>query len=129
MDADEMTDAKRGAEDAAKELALQIKFPDTGKDLYAIQIRDLIANALTQYADAQLLEARKEWLKEQRCKDCGCSYEACCCSPMRELKARNEALEEAAKVCDAVGEVDNQAVVWMLADRIRALKSGGKATL
>lgn len=48
--------------------------------------------------DFWMAQARAEALAEQKCKDCGCTYEGCCCNPIREMKARNEALEEAAQV-------------------------------
>lgn len=42
-----------------------------------------------------IAEAREEALNEEKCKDCGCSYERCCCNPVRELEAYEKGFSEA----------------------------------
>ena len=47
-----------------------------------------------QLRKAAFEEGRKAVLSEEKCKACGCSYESCCCNPMREMKAFEEGQRE-----------------------------------
>ena len=58
---------------------------------------DLFLDSLESFLAAALEEARQGVLNEQKCKDCGCSYERCCCNPIREMEAKSAAYEECKK--------------------------------
>lgn len=49
-----------------------------------------LVSALRSYGEEEYQRGREECLNEQKCKDCGCSYERCCCNPMREQEAEAE---------------------------------------
>lgn len=93
------------AEEVAKKLRQtliqylgQVSFSD------GLQVENMIAAALRDYC------------KHDLCKDCGCTYENCCCNPVREMKARNDALEEAAKIAAIANS--------HISDEIRRLRVG-----
>lgn len=64
---------------------------------------DEAMSALVEFEQAAYERERQSVLNEQKCKDCGCSYERCCCSPVREVKAFEQGFlacrEKAAAVC------------------------------
>lgn len=50
---------------------------------------------IIKHINEAIAEAREEVLNAEKCKDCGCSYERCCCNPVRELEAYEKGFSEA----------------------------------
>lgn len=82
----------------------------------------------------QITAFSAEHCKHDTCKDCGCTYENCCCNPIREMEARNAGLEEAAKIVSEWWKIDrmkygvnpNPEFMDEVAERIRARKDKNK---
>ena len=84
-----------------------------------------IEQALDEADKVAYERGQRDALNSQKCKDCGCTWEACCCNPIREMEARKEGtlagLEQAAQVAEKRGEHDWEYIVSDIRDKAKEL--------